>query len=238
MLTVAILAAVLAVRSAGAEFSFSEEDRKTQEEHDAKQRRQRAAGAVTLDARCRAKLDKRKTMIIVAEHVGARYRTRQVDYDPHFSVLSRDLQRLGVRVYSRAEIQAQIAQAEIDAYFKNDADAALGAAKRLGPNLVLRAAIGSRSSYNEFMGLPEVAVSIALSLTDSSGRIIAQASAGDASYSGSDTLGMALRLLNEQAPGALNRLYLDFCRRAPDTAPPADPPVDESAVDEPTLDEP
>lgn len=217
--TLAIIALVvtmvaLAPPPTGADFSFSEEDRKNDAEHEKAQDRTRAAASVRLDPKCQAALGQRKTMIIVAEHVGSGYRTRQTSYDRHFGVLSSSLQRLGVRVFTREEIRAQVAQAEIDAYFRNDPDAALGAAKKLGPNLVLRAAISSRSSYNDFMGLPEVAVSIALSLTDSSGRVVSEASASADSYSGSDTLGMAYRLLSEQAPAVLNTLYLGFCRKS------------------------
>ena len=218
---VLVLALLLARGSAGA-FSFSDEERKDHESQERARTRARAAASYQLDAKCKARLAERRTLIIVAEHVGSGYRTHQEDYDPHFSVLSRDLGRLGVRVYSREEIKAQIAQAEVDAYFRNDPDAALGAAKKLGPDLVLRAAIGSRSSYNEFMGLPEVAVSIALSLMDGNGEILSTASASADSYSGSDTLGMALRLLNEQAPGALNKLYGDFCRHGGGAPPAAD----------------
>lgn len=203
-------------------FSFSEEERKDHEGQERARTRASAAASYQLPAKCKERLAGRRTLIIVAEHVGSGYRTRQEDYDPHFSVLSRDLGRLGVRVYSREEIRAQVAQAEIDAYFRNDPDAALGASKKLGPDLVLRAAIGSRSAYNEFMGLPEVAVSIALSLTDASGEVLSTALASADSYSGADTLGMALRLLNEQAPAAVNKLYGDFCRRPVADVPPPD----------------
>jgi hypothetical protein len=33
------------------------------------------------------------------------------------------------------------------------------------------------------------------------------------SYSGSDTLGMALTLVNEQAAGAVAQLYADYCKQ-------------------------
>lgn len=195
-------------------FSFSDEERKDAEEHEKGKSRVRTAGALRLDAKCQARLAQRRTMIILGEHVGSGYRTQQGSYDRHFGVLSSSLQRLGLRVYTPEEIRARVAQAEIDAYFRNDPDAALNAAKKLGPDLVLRATISSRSTFNQFMGLSEVAVSIGLSLTDGSGRIVSEASASSDSYSGSDTLGMALRLLNEQAPSAVNRLYLGFCRDA------------------------
>ena len=38
--------------------------------------------------------------------------------------------------------------------------------------------------------------------------------AGAESYSGTDTGGMALTLINEQADGVVARLYSDYCRQA------------------------
>ena len=43
-----------------------------------------------------------------------------------------------MRTYTPEEIRAQIAQAEIDAYFRNDPDAALAASKQLGASFMLR----------------------------------------------------------------------------------------------------
>ncbi|MCZ7653744.1 MAG: hypothetical protein M5R42_04840 [Rhodocyclaceae bacterium] len=37
---------------------------------------------------------------------------------------------------------------------------------------------------------------------------------GDESYSGTDTLGMALTLVNEQADEVVAKLYNDYCRNA------------------------
>ena len=61
---------------------------------------------------------------------------QQQNYGPHFQAINKRLRALGLRTYTPEEIRRQIAQAEIDAYFRNDPDAALSAAKRLGASFV------------------------------------------------------------------------------------------------------
>jgi hypothetical protein len=51
-------------------------------------------------------------------------------------------------------------------------------------------------------------------LSAADGRTISDVSASAESYSGTDTLGMALTLVNEQASGVVARLYSDYCRNA------------------------
>lgn len=209
-----MIAAPLAPASAAA-FSFTEEEQRDRDDqhHEHAGRRGEGAG---LSAACRAELGKHRTVVIIGERTsGGGLRTEQSAYGSHFQVLSRGLRNLGVRTYTQEEIHAQIAQAEVDAYFRNDPDAALGASRKLGADLVLRGTISSRSVFNEFMGLPEVAVTIALALADGSGHVISESSANADSYSGYDTLGMALRLMNERAPGVLATLFGDYCRRHP-----------------------
>lgn len=208
-----MIAAPLAPASAAA-FSFTEEEQRDRDDqHHEPGRRGEGAG---LSAACRAELGKHRTVVIIGERTsGGGLRTEQSAYGSHFQVLSRGLRNLGLRTYTQEEIHAQIAQAEVDAYFRNDPDAALGASRKLGADLVLRGTISSRSVFNEFMGLPEVAVTIALALADGSGHVISESSANADSYSGYDTLGMALRLMNERAPGVLATLFGDYCRRHP-----------------------
>jgi hypothetical protein len=211
-LLAAALAAMLVTPAPAAAFSFGEEEQRDRDaEHHERARRAEAAGGV--GAACRAEIAKHKTVIVIAERASGGLRTEQTTYGPHFQVLSRGLRDLGVRTFTQEEIRAQIAQEEVDAYFRNDPDAALGASRKLGADLVLRGMIGSRSVFNEFMGLREVAVTIALTLADASGRVIAESGASADSYSGADTLGMSLRLMNENATGVLAKLFRDYCRR-------------------------
>ncbi len=212
--TIRAAVALLAPAPVFAGFSFSEEEKHDREDQERARKDAPGHGASALGAACRAEIAKHRTAIVIAERIDrGGFRTEQAKYGPHFQELSRTLRQLGVRTYTQEEIRAQVAQAEIDAYFRNDPDAALAASRKLGADLVLRGVISSRSAFNAFMGVPEVAVTIALALADGSGRIIAESTASGDSYSGYDTLGMALRLVREQAPGVLLELYRDYCAR-------------------------
>ena len=81
-------------------------------------------------------------MVIIGEQQPNGYIVaQQQNYGPHYEAINSRLRSLGLRTYTPEEIRRQIAQAEIDAYFKNDPDAALSAAKRLGASFVLRGLI-------------------------------------------------------------------------------------------------
>ena len=51
-------------------------------------------------------------------------------------------------------------------------------------------------------------------LVSSGGKTLSNVTAKDESYSGTDTLGMALTLVNEQADEVVAQLYNDYCRNA------------------------
>ena len=106
----------------------------------------------------------------------------------------------------------QAAQAEIDAYFKNDPDAALSASKRLSAQYVLRGLISTETAYNRIVRVNQVNIRMNFTLTDAGGRTVAQATAENASYAGMDTSGMALTLINEKADEVVAQLYSDYCR--------------------------
>ena len=80
--------------------------------------------------------------------------------------------RSGLRTYTPEEIRRQIAQAEIDAYFRNDPDAALAASRRLGASFVLRGLISSQATRNPMMAVNQVSVNMGFTLTGSNGRVI------------------------------------------------------------------
>ena len=80
----------------------------------------------------------------------------------------------------------QIAQAEIDAQFRNDPDAALSASKRLGASFVLRGLITSQTNRNPMIRVNQVSVAMGFTLTGSNGQLISTADASAASYSGAD----------------------------------------------------
>ncbi len=192
-------------------FKFSNPDDSQQAEQAAKEDRI----AFELSTPCRADLKGKKIMVVIGEQQASGYiDARQQNYGPHFQAINARLRSLGLATYTPEEIRKQIAQAEIDAYFKNNPDLALSAAKRLGASFVLRGLITSEATMNPIIAVNQVAVSMGFTLTGANGRIISDVGANSASYAGANIAQMALTLVNEQADEVVARLYGDYCRNA------------------------
>ncbi len=198
-----------------AAFSFSEEEAQRTAAEGAKK-----GGGPAVSGACRDSLKNRKVMVVVGQRTARGTDAQQGTYGQHFGAINRRLKKFGFNTYTQEEITAQIAQAEIDAYFRNDPDAAINASKKMGADFILRGVISSRSAINPVLRIPEVYVSMGFTLTAADGRTISDASASADSYSGTDTLGMALTLVNEQADGVVARLVNDYCRNAVPTGKP------------------
>jgi hypothetical protein len=199
-------------------FRFSEpsaDDEAAQQADDARA----ARIADDLSTPCRAALRDKKIMVVIGERRDdGMIVAEQRNYGPHFEAINRRLRALGLRTYTPAEIRRQVAQAEIDAYFRNDPDAALSASRRLGASFVLRGLISSQSRPNPMMAVNQVSVDMDFTLTASNGRAIADERASAQSYAGADVARMALTLVNEKADEVVPALYAGYCRNA---APPA-----------------
>jgi len=169
---------------------------------------------------CRSDLKDKKIMVVIGERQSNGYiSAQQQNYGPHFQAINGRLRSLGLRTYTPEEIRAQIKQAEIDAYFRNDPDAALSAAKRLGASFILRGLISSMATRNPMMAVNQVSVSMGFTLTASNGRMISDTEASSSSYAGADVNRMALTLVNENADEVVATLYADYCRNAGHPAP-------------------
>ena len=189
-------------------FKFSNEDNVDQQREAASQANVQAI----LSSPCRSKIKNQKIMVLIGESHNGYIQSKQSVYGGPFDALNARLQRLGLKTVTQAQIKAQVAQAEIDAYFKNDADAALSASKRLSAQYVLRGLISTETAYNRIVRVNQVNIRMNFTLTDASGRTLAQANAENASYAGMDTSGMALTLINEKADEVVAQLYSDYCR--------------------------
>lgn len=223
-MTMAMLAALgllAAAPAAAQDFRFSRPDNTDAAAEGARQERI----AQQLSTPCRAGIKDRKIVVIIGErqsngHVSA----AQQNYGPHFQAINARLRALGLRTYTPEEIRKQIAQAEIDAYFRNDPDAALAAARRLGASFVLRGLISAQASRNPLMPVNQVAVTMGFTLSEAGGRVISDVDASSSSYAGVDVSRMALTLVNEQADDVVARLYADYCTSARLAAPAKAPP--------------
>ena len=206
-----MLVPLIAVEAGAQGFKFSQPDTEAQAEEDA--RADRIARA--LSTPCRADLKGKKIMVVIGEvQAGGTIAAHQQNYAPHFQAINTRLRSLGLTTYTQEEIRRQIAQAEIDAYFRNDPDRALSAAKRLGASFVLRGLISSQAMQNPIIAVNQVSVSMGFTLTGGNGRIISNVSANSSSYAGADVAAMALTLVNEQAEDVVAKLYADYCRNA------------------------
>jgi ABC-type amino acid transport substrate-binding protein len=192
-------------------FKFSQPDTATAAEEAARQERI----AQQLSTPCRAELKGKKIAVIIGEVQSNGYiAAQQQNYGPHFQAINARLRFLGLTTYTPEEIRRQIAQAEIDAYMRNDPDAALSAARRLGASFVLRGLISSQAVMNPVIRVNQVSVNMGFTLTGANGRIISDTQANSSSYAGADVSSMALTLVNEQADEVVARLYGDYCRNA------------------------
>ena len=204
----ALLAAM--VQAQGFKFSNDDDARKAEE---AERDRQARVGSL-LATPCRDKIKNQKIMVLIGEHRNGSILAKQAAYDGHFDAINQRLRSLGLRTYTQEEIRRQVAQAEIDAYFRNDPDAALAAAKRLGASFILRGLISTQAMRNPIIPVNQVSIGMGFTLTGANGRIISDVGANSASYAGADVSQMALTLINEQADEVVAHLYGDYCRNA------------------------
>lgn len=206
------LFAWFAVMSAGhaSDFSFSNAD----PTDDVQQAESQARVAALLLTPCRNKIKNQKILVLIGESQNGRVRANQSAFSPHFDAINSRLRSLGLRTYTQAQIRQQVAQAEIDAYFKNDPDAAIGASRRMAAQYILKGLITTNASLNQMVNVNQVNISMNFTLTGANGKMISQASAENASYAGQDTSGMALTLINERADELVASLYSDYCQNA------------------------
>lgn len=205
-----ILAALAMPHALAQGFKFSQPD----EGDRAKEQARRDAIDDWLSTPCRAQLRNQKILLMIGEQSGDRVFANQQNYGPHFEAINQRLRALGLRTTTPEQLRQQIAQAEIEAYFKGDPDAALAASRKHGARFVLKGLIAARAGMNRMIPVNEVTVDMSFFLSDTSGRPISQASAQGGSYAGADTRTVAAQLINEQADEVVARLYSDYCRNA------------------------
>ncbi len=212
LLTAAALALSLIPAFAPAQgFKFDQADNEDKAAGEARADRM----AVQLSTPCRADLKNKKIMVVIGEERSNGWAYwHQQNHGPVYEAINRRLREVGLRTYTPEEIRRQIAQAEIEATMRNDPDAALNAAKRLGASFVLRGHVTSQASGNLMMRVNQVSVNMDFTLNGSDGRPVSHAEAHSASYAGADVARMALTLVNEQADEAVAQLYADYCRKA------------------------
>ena len=210
--TLFVLAALASGPTSGTQgFKFGQDEEADRAEQEARDQRI----AQDLSTPCRASLKDKRIMVVIGVRQSNGYiAAQQQNYGPHFQAINSRLRALGLRTYTPEEIRRQIAQAEIDAYFRNDPDAMLNASKRLGASFILRGLISSQATGNLMMAVNQVNVDMKFTLYGADGRFIADKEASSASYAGANVEKMALTLVNEKADEVVPALYADYCRNA------------------------
>lgn len=194
-------------------FKFSNED-EAQKAQAAEESARRAKVEAQLSTPCLARIKNQKILVLIGSNQNGLVSAKQADYGAHFDAIDRRLRALGLRTYTQEEIRKQVAQAEIDAYFKNNPDAAISASRRLAAQYILRGLISTSATRNAIINVNQVSIRMDFMLTGANGRMISEANARNESYAGQDTLGMALTLINERADEVVARLYSDYCQKA------------------------
>ena len=194
-------------------FKFSNEDPAEKADKAAQAQRQAQVQSM-LSTPCRDKIRNQKIMVLIGEEKNGGVSANQSAYNTHISAINDRLTAQGLKTYTQAQIKAQVAQAEIDAYFKNDPDAAISASKRMAAQYILRGVISTSMRRNAIVNVNQVAIGMNFTLTGSNGKMISQATAKNESYAGADVSGMALTLINESADEVVAKLYSDYCQKA------------------------
>lgn len=195
------------------EFKFSDPDPSEKAQKDAKDKRS-AQVQDMLAAPCLNRIKNQKIMVVIAENKDGAISANQAVYNTHVSAINDRLQAVGLKTFTPAQIRAQVAQAEVNAFFKNDADAAISASRRLAAQYILRGVITSSTHRNAIINVNQVSIGMKFTLTGSNGRMISQSSASNESYAGHDVAAMALTLVEESAQDVVAKLYSDYCKAA------------------------
>lgn len=180
----------------------------------AAQAQKRAQEQEQLSTPCRDRIRNRRIMVVVGEERNGAVAAPQGRFGRHVEAINGRLQQLGLRTLSAEQIRKQVAQEEVDAYFKNDPDRALSASKRLAAQYVLKGVIATQAFRNAAVNVNQVNVALDVTLSDAAGRPVSTARATNASYAGADVDGMALALIEERADEVVAQLYADYCRKA------------------------
>lgn len=204
------IAAVLGVGAAAAQgFRFSNPEPADTEQAQRSQRAREQLATPCLD-----RIRNQKIMVVLAEEHNGQLTAQPRELGPHVSAINQRLRQLGLRTFTPEEIRRQVAQAELDAYFKNNPDAALSASRRLAAQYVLRGVVATSAARNAVIPVNQVSVRLDFTLATAGGRTVSRASADNASYAGADVRGMALTLIEERAEEVVAQLYSDYCRNA------------------------
>lgn len=139
--------------------------------------------------------------------------TNKSIYGNLVDTLNSGFQQLGLKTYTTAEINAQIARVEQEAVLNNNIDAAVSAADQLSADFMLKGIISTHSQINKVVNIDEVFVTITLSLLDRNGNLISTAEISETTFSDADVLATIQKLVKNQSREITYRLFKDYCNK-------------------------
>jgi hypothetical protein len=205
-LSILTLLAILFPAHPSLSFSFSEYEREDASTTDS------GAKVFLADLRCPQSLKRSR----IATMIGEDHRDDRTGRDGFYGSLVDDLnhgfRQLGLKTYTSAEINAQVARAEQEAFLNNDPDAAISAADRLSADFMLKGIISTRARVNRVVNVEEVFVTINLALYNRSGRQISSARASETAFSDADVTATIQKLVKNQSSDITYQLFRDYCK--------------------------
>lgn len=142
----------------------------------------------------------------------SRFGTRKSVYGSLVDDLNHGFRQLGLKTYTSAEINAQVAREEQEAFLNNDLDAAISAADRLSADFMLKGIISTRTQINRVVNVEEVFVTINLALFERGGRQISNAQASETAFSDADVSATIQKLVKNQSRDITYQLFRDYCK--------------------------
>lgn len=142
-----------------------------------------------------------------------KFGTTKAVYGTLAETLNSGFRQLGPRTYTPAQINAQIARAEQEAFLNNNIDAAMSAANRLGADFMVKGQISTLAQVNKILNIDEIFVTITLSLTDRRGKFISSARISDTAFSDADVAGGIQKMVAEQSGEIIYQLFQGYCKK-------------------------
>lgn len=142
----------------------------------------------------------------------SRFGTRKSVYGSLVDDLNHSFRQLGLKTYTSAEINAQVAREEQEAFLNNNLDAAISAADRLSADFMLKGIISTRTQINRVVNVEEVFVTINLALFERGGRQISSAQASETAFSDADVSATIQKLVKNQSRDITYQLFRDYCK--------------------------
>jgi hypothetical protein len=141
-----------------------------------------------------------------------RFGTRKSVYGPLVEQFNQGFHQLGLKTFSAAEINDQIAREEQEAFLNDDLDAAMTASERLQADYILKGIISTLAQTNKSVKVDELFITISLSLVDTKGNQVSTAQVSETTFSDADIMNTVHKMVNKRANAIIAKLFAGICK--------------------------